>query len=59
MQNLNPHPMSGPTQNLSKNTWRYVENTNKENDFSFLLQNLKIFFIILTIILLFSLGGSF
>ena len=30
MQNLIPHPTSSPDQNLSKNTGRYVENTNKK-----------------------------
>ena len=30
------HPTSSPDQNLSKNTGRYVENTNKEVVFSFL-----------------------
>ena len=36
MQNLIPHPMSSPDQNFSKNTGRYVENTNKKVVFSFL-----------------------
>ena len=30
MQNLILHPMSSPDQNLSKNMWRYVKNTNKK-----------------------------
>ena len=30
MQNLIPHSMSSPDRNLSKNTGRYVENTNKK-----------------------------
>ena len=30
MQNLILHPTSAPTQNLSKNTGRYVENPNKK-----------------------------
>ena len=57
---LIPHPMISPTQNLIKNTGRYVENTNSKS--SFLLSSSKInqyYFIILTIILLFSLGGPF
>ena len=60
MQNLIPHPMSSPNRNLSKNTMRYVKNTNKKS--SFFLSSSKInqyYFIILTIILLFSLGGPF
>ena len=60
MKNLIPHPTSSPTQNLSKNTWRYVENANTKN--SFFHSSSKInnyYFIILTIILLFSLGGPF
>ena len=30
MQNLILHPTSSLDRNLSKNTWRYVENTNKK-----------------------------
>ena len=30
MRNLILHPMSSPSRNLSKNTWIYVENTNKK-----------------------------
>ena len=30
MRNLIPHPTSSLDRNLSKNTWRYVENTNKK-----------------------------
>ena len=30
MGNLIPHPTSSPDQNFSKNTGRYVENTNKK-----------------------------
>ena len=33
MQNLIPHPTSSPDRNLSKNTGRYVETTNKNNSF--------------------------
>ena len=33
MWNLIPHPMSSPDQNLSKNTGRYVKNTNKKSSF--------------------------
>ena len=33
MQNLISHPMSSPDKNLSKNTGRYVENTNKKTSF--------------------------
>ena len=55
-----PHPTSSIDRNLSKNTGRYVENTNTKS--SFFLSSSKInqyYFIILTIILLFSLGGPF
>ena len=31
--NLIMHPMSSPGQNWIKNTWRYVENTNKKSRF--------------------------
>ena len=50
----NSHPTSSPDRNLSKNTGRYVENTNTKS--SFFLSSSKInqyYFIILTIILLF------
>ena len=60
MQNRIPHPTSSPGRNLSKNTGRYVKNTNTKG--SFFLSSSKInqyYFIILTIILLFSLGGPF
>ena len=60
MRNQIPHPKSSPNRNLSKNTRRYVENTNTKS--SFFLSSSKInqyYFIILTIILLFSLGGPF
>ena len=60
MQDLFPYPMSSLNQNLSKNTGRYVENTNTKS--SFFHSSSKInnyYFIILTIILLFSLGGPF
>ena len=33
MQDLIPHPTSSPDRNLSKNTGRYVENTNKKSSF--------------------------
>ena len=33
MRNLIPHPTSSPYRNLSKNTGRYVENTNKKTSF--------------------------
>src|SRR5882757_7378190 len=33
MRNLIPHPTSSPSQNLSKNTGRYVKNTNKKSSF--------------------------
>ena len=39
MRNLIPHPTSSPDQNLSKNTGRYVKNTNKKWFFLFFLQN--------------------
>ena len=60
MQNQIPHPTSSPDRNLSKNTGRYVKNMNTKG--SFFLSSSKInqyYFIILTIILLFSLGGPF
>ena len=53
MQNLIPHPTSSPDRNLSKNTRRYVENTNKKVVFFFSSSKInKYYFIILTIILL-------
>ena len=54
MRNLILHLISSLDWNLSKTTWRYVENTNKKS--SFFLSSSKInnyYFIILTIILLF------
>ena len=33
MRNLIPHPTSSPDRNLSKNTGRYVANTNKKSSF--------------------------
>ena len=33
MWNQIPYPMSSPDRNLSKNTMRYVENTNKKSSF--------------------------
>ena len=45
--NLITHPTSSPTQNLSKNTGRYVENMNKKSSFFILPKKL------ITIILLF------
>ena len=33
MRNQIPHPTSSPNRNLSKNTVRYVENTNKKSSF--------------------------
>ena len=33
MQNLIPRPTSSPDRSLSKNTGRYVENTNKKRSF--------------------------
>ena len=52
MQNLIPHPTSSPDRNLSKNTGRYVENTNKKVVFFSSYKINKYYFIILTIILL-------
>ena len=53
MQNLIPHPTSSPDRNLSKNTGRYVKNTNKKVFFFFSSSKInKYYFIILTIILL-------
>ena len=60
MRNQIPHPTSSPDRKLSKNTGRYVENTNKKVIFFFSSSKInKYYFIILTIILLFSLGGPF
>ena len=60
MWNLIPHPTSSPDRNLSKNTGRYVKNTNKKIVFFLFSSKInKYYFIILTIILLFSLGGPF
>ena len=58
------HPMSSPGWNLSKNTGRYVENTNTKSSFFISFSKINqyyfnYYFIILTIILLFSLGGPF
>ena len=53
MRNQIPHPMISPDRNLSKNTGRYVENTNTKSSFFILPPKL------ITIILLFSLGGPF
>ena len=36
MRNQSPHPTSSPDRNLSKNTGRYVENTNTKVVFFFL-----------------------
>ena len=33
MRNQIPHPTNSPDRNLSKNTMRYVENTNKKSSF--------------------------
>ena len=41
MRNQIPRPMSSLDRNLSKNTMRYVENTNKKSSF-FLLINMSI-----------------
>ena len=60
MRNLILHPTSSPAQNLSKTTGRYVENTNKKGSFFNSSSKIKnYYFIILTVILLFSLGGPF
>ena len=60
MHNQIPNPKISPNQNLSKNRGIYVENTNTKSNF--FLSSSKInqyYFIILTIILLFSLGCPF
>ena len=58
MWNLILHPTSSPDRNLSKNTRRYVKNTNTKSSFFLSSSNINHYcFIILTIILLFSLGG--
>ena len=60
MQNLIPHPTSSPDRNLSKHIGRYAENTNKKVVFFFSSSKInKYDFNILTIILLFFLGGPF
>ena len=60
MRNQILHPTSSPDQNLSKNIGRHVENTNTKNSFFLFSSKInKYYFIILTIILLFSLGGPF
>ena len=60
MRNRILHPTSSPNQNLSKNTGRYVENTNKKVVFFFSSFKInKYYFIILTVILLIFLGGPF
>ena len=52
MWNLILHPMTSPGRNLSKNTGRYVKNTNKKVVFFFSSSKInKYFIIILTIIL--------
>ena len=51
--------MSFVAQNLSKNTGRYVENTNKKVVFFFSSSKNKYYFIILIIILSIFLGGLF
>ena len=60
MHNQITHQTISLNQKLSKNTGRYVKNMNTKS--SFFLSSSKInkyYFIILTIILLFSLGGPF
>ena len=66
MRNQILHPTSSPDWNLSKKTGRYVENTNTKSSFFLFPPKLiniillfNYYFIILTIILLFSLGGPF
>ena len=60
MRNLFMHPTSYPDQNLSKTTWRYIENKNRKNIFFFSSSKInKYYFIILTVILLIFLGGPF
>ena len=60
MRNLILHPTSSLDWNLSKITRRYVENTNKKVVFFLFFPKInKHYFIILTIILLFLLGGPF
>ena len=60
MRNLIPHPARSPDRNLSKNTGRYVKNTNKQVVFFFSSSKInKYYFIILTIILLIFLGAHF
>ena len=51
MHNLIPHPTRSPNRNLSKNTGRYVKNTNKNVVFFFSSSKInKYYFNILTII---------
>ena len=60
MWNQIMHPMISSDRNLSKNTGIYVENTNTKSSFFLFSSKInKYYFIILTIILLFSLGGPF
>ena len=56
MQNLIMHPTSSPNQILSKNTRRYVKNTNKKVVFFFSSSKINKYYFI---ILLFSLGCPF
>ena len=59
MQNWILHPTSSPAWNLSKNTERYVKNTNKKVVFFFSSSKInKYYFIMLTIILLIFLRRS-
>ena len=54
------NPLSSPNRNLSKNTGRYVKNTNKNVVFFFSSSKInKYYVIILTIVLLIFLGGLF
>ena len=54
MQNQIPHSTRSPNRNLSKNTGRYVENTNTKSSFFLFSSKInKYYFILLTIILLF------
>ena len=56
LNKLIPHPTNSPDRNLSKNTGRYVESTNKKVFFFFSSSKInKYYFISLAIILLFSL----
>ena len=64
MQNQIPHPTTSPDRNLSKNTMRYVENTNKISSF-FLMTNMSIqplwltYFIEILLVLEFQLTKSY